>query len=109
MLLGWRRIEFLERNWRRIAEEVKEIAQDYGRVYKVVVFGSVIKGKAMGSSDLDIAVIYEDSISDREKRRRAIEISLRLPEEESLVTDVKVLSKDESELFLSFVGTYVEI
>jgi predicted nucleotidyltransferase len=109
MLLGWRRIEFLERNWRRIAGEVKEIAQDYGRVYKVVVFGSVIKGKATGSSDLDIAVIYEDSISDREKRRRAIEISLRLPEEESLVTDVKVLSKDESELFLSFVGTYVEI
>jgi hypothetical protein len=58
---------------------------------------------------LDIAVIYEDSISDREKRRRAIEISLRLPEEESLVTDVKVLSKDEAELFLSLVGTYVEI
>jgi hypothetical protein len=51
MLLGWRRIEFLERNWGRIAEEVREIAQDYGRVYKVVVFGSVIKGKAMGSSD----------------------------------------------------------
>ena len=109
MLLGWRRIEFLERNWRRIAEEVKEVAKRYGEVYKVVVFGSVIKGKASGSSDLDIAVIYNEKLGFKEKRRREIEITLALPEEESLLVDVKVLGIDEAEFFLDFIGTYVEV
>ena len=109
MLLDWRRIEFLERNWRRIAEEVKEVAKRYGEVYKVVVFGSVIKGKASGSSDLDIAVIYNEKLGFKEKRRREIEITLALPEEESLLVDIKVLGVDEAELFLDFIGTYVEV
>ena len=109
MLLGWRRIEFLERNWRRIAEEVKEVAKRYGEVYKVVVFGSVIKGKASGSSDLDIAVIYNEKLGFKEKRRREIEITQALPEEESLLVDIKVLGVDEAEFFLDFIGTYVEV
>ena len=109
MLLGWKRIEFLEKHWRRIAEEVKEIARRYGEVKKVVVFGSVIKGKACGSSDLDIAVIYNEKLSFKEKRRRAIEITLALPEEESLLVDIKVLGIDEAEFFLDFIGTYVEV
>jgi predicted nucleotidyltransferase len=78
VLLSWKKIEFLEKNWRKIAEEVKEIAKKYGNVYKVVVFGSVIKGKVCGSSDLDIAVIYDEKLSFKERRRREVGITLEL-------------------------------
>ncbi|MDT7861888.1 MAG: nucleotidyltransferase domain-containing protein [Saccharolobus sp.] len=109
MLLSWKRIEFLEKNWRKIAEEVKEIAKKYGNVYKVVVFGSVIKGKVCGSSDLDIAVIYDEKLSFKERRRREVGITLELPEEESLLVDIKVLDINEADFFLEFIGTYVEV
>lgn len=51
MVFGLERIEFLKRNWRSIAETVLRRARE------VIVFGSVIKGRATGASDLDLAVV----------------------------------------------------
>jgi predicted nucleotidyltransferase len=109
VLLGWERIRYLEGNWRRIAEEVKAEAMKHGEVLKVVVYGSVIKGKATGASDLDVAVIYRGPLTPKERRRRSLKIYLALPEPDSDLIDLKVLGEDEAEAFLSLIGQYVEV
>ncbi|BFI76733.1 nucleotidyltransferase domain-containing protein [Sulfurisphaera ohwakuensis] len=101
-------IKYLESNWRKIAERVKLAAEKLGRVDKVVVFGSVIKGKVTGSSDLDIAVFYDEELADKEKIRRALEI-LNGVDEEIVVINIQVLTKNEEDFFLKFVKEYVEI
>jgi len=101
-------IKYLESNWKKIAEKVKLAAEKLGRVDKVVVFGSVIKGKITGSSDLDIAVFYDEKLTDREKIRRALEI-LNGIDEEIVVINVQVLMKNEEDFFLKFIKEYVEI
>lgn len=108
MVWGLDYIRYLENNWRNIAEKVKKIATRYGKVDKVVVFGSVIKNKVTGASDLDIAVFYDEPLSDKDKWKITIEILSEL-DEEIAVIDLKVLRKDEEKFFLNFVGDYVEI
>jgi predicted nucleotidyltransferase len=58
MVWGLEYIQYLENNWRK--ERVKEATETLGKVNKVLVFDSVIKGEVTGSSDLDIAVFYND-------------------------------------------------
>lgn len=112
--MGWKvvfgldYIKYLESNWRRIAERVKLAAQRLGRVDKVVVFGSVIKGKITGSSDLDIAVFYDEELTDREKIKRALEI-LDKVNEEIAVINIQVLKKSEEDYFLKLIDKYIEI
>nr|WP_152943001.1 nucleotidyltransferase domain-containing protein [Acidianus ambivalens] len=98
----------MEENWKKIAERVKKAAESLGKVDKVIVFGSVIKGKVTGSSDLDIAVFYDEKLTDKEKIRRALEI-LNIVNEEIADINIQVLNKDEEEFFLNFVGKYVEV
>ena len=107
MVRGLDYIKYLESNWRRIAERVKEIAETLGRVHKVIVFGSVIKGKVTGSSDLDIAVFYDEELTDKEKIRRSLEILNGV--DEDIVINIQVLSKSEEDFFLKFIGEYVEV
>ncbi|MFP3163396.1 MAG: nucleotidyltransferase domain-containing protein [Acidianus hospitalis] len=87
-----------------MAERVKK-AESLG---KVIVFGSVIKGKITSSSDLDIAVFYDEKLTDKEKIRRALEI-LNIVNEEIADINIQVLNKDEEEFFLNFIGKYVEV
>ncbi|MBB5254895.1 nucleotidyltransferase domain-containing protein [Sulfurisphaera ohwakuensis] len=101
-------IKYLESNWRKIAEGVKLAAEKLGRVDKVIVFGSVIKGKITGSSDLDIAVFYDEELTDKEKIRRALEI-LNGVDEEIAVINIQVLMKKEEDFFLKLVKEYVEV
>ncbi|MEM0173974.1 MAG: nucleotidyltransferase domain-containing protein [Sulfolobaceae archaeon] len=108
MVWGLDYIRYLESNWKKIAEEVKLIAKKFGKVDKVIVFGSVIKGKVTGSSDLDIAVFYDEELTDKEKIRRALEI-LNEVSEEVVVINIQVLIKSEEDFFLKFIGEYVEI
>ncbi|QXJ27814.1 hypothetical protein J5U23_00681 [Saccharolobus shibatae B12] len=108
MVWGLDYIKYLENNWRKIVEEVKLVAKKFGKVDKVIVFGSVIKGKVTGSSDLDIAVFYDEELTDKEKIRRALEI-LNEVDEEVVVINIQVLVKSEEDFFLKFIGEYVEI
>ncbi|WP_236752360.1 nucleotidyltransferase domain-containing protein [Acidianus sp. HS-5] len=101
-------IKYLENNWLSIAKKVKAIAEKHGKVDKVIVFGSVIKGKVTGSSDLDIAVFYNEELTSKEKIRRTLEILDEVNEEIADI-DLQVLSKSEEEFFLKFVGEYVEV
>lgn len=107
MVWGLRYIEYLRKNWRDIAERVKEVAQRYGKVHRIVVFGSVIKDEITSSSDLDIAIFYDENLSDKEKLRRTLEILNEFDEE--VVIDLKVMRKDEVEFFLKLVDKYVDL
>nr|WP_276321780.1 nucleotidyltransferase domain-containing protein [Saccharolobus shibatae] len=98
----------MRRNWRRVAERVKEIGMKYGKVNKVIVFGSVIEDKITGSSDLDIVVFYDEKIGDNDKIKRTLEILNEL-QEDIIYVDLKVLRKDEENWFLKFVEKYAEI
>lgn len=109
MVWGLEYIQYLENNWRKIAERVKEVAKTLGKVDKVVVFGSVIKGEVTGSSDLDIAVFYDEDLTDKEKIRRTLEILNRVDEEIADI-NLQVMNRDEEDFFLNkFVDKYVEI
>ncbi|WP_054839379.1 nucleotidyltransferase domain-containing protein [Sulfuracidifex metallicus] len=109
MVWGLEYIQYLENNWRKIAERVKEVAKTLGKVDKVVVFGSVIKGEMTGSSHLDIAVFYDEDLTDKEKIRRTLEIVNRVDEEIADI-NLQVMNRDEEDFFLNkFVDKYVEI
>ncbi|QIW24690.1 nucleotidyltransferase domain-containing protein [Sulfolobus sp. S-194] len=108
MVWGLDYINYLESNWRMIAEEVKSVAKKFGKVDKVIVFGSMIKGKVTGNSDLDIAVFYNEELTDKEKIKRALEI-LNEVNEEIAVINIQVLMKSEEDFFLKFIGDYIEI
>ncbi|WP_342782634.1 nucleotidyltransferase domain-containing protein [Saccharolobus sp.] len=104
---GLNYIKYLESNWKRIAEKVKLTAEKFGKVVKVIVFGSIVKGKVTGSSDLDVAIFYSEELTDKEKIRRVLEI-LNEVGEEIAVIDIQVFMKRE-DFFLKFIGEYVEI
>ncbi|MGC8570861.1 MAG: nucleotidyltransferase domain-containing protein [Caldivirga sp.] len=75
-------------------------------IKEAIVFGSVIKGKVMGASDLDIALVVRN-LNKREISKLLIQIHLSLPEEISEVLDITIIDeKDESD-FLKFAGKYV--
>ncbi|MEM3349368.1 hypothetical protein J5U23_01561 [Saccharolobus shibatae B12] len=86
---------------------MKLTAEKFGKVVKVIVFGSIVKGKVTGSSDLDVAIFYSEELTDKEKIRRVLEI-LNEVGEEIAVIDIQVFMKRE-DFFLKFIGEYVEI
>jgi predicted nucleotidyltransferase len=59
VVFGLERIEYLVKNWRKIAEEVLNSAKKIIDAKEVIVFGSVIKGKVTGASDLDLALVVK--------------------------------------------------
>ena len=97
MVFGLERIEFLKRNWRSIAETVLRRARE------VIVFGSVIKGRATGASDLDLAVVVR-GLNKNEVSRLLLEIHARLPDEISEIIDLVIIAKENESEFLKFVG-----
>ncbi|WP_202908693.1 nucleotidyltransferase domain-containing protein [Vulcanisaeta sp. EB80] len=96
-MFGLERIEFLERNWRSIAETVLRRARE------VIVFSSVIKGRATGASDLDLAVIVR-GLNRNEVSRLLLEIHARLPDEISEIIDLVIIAEEDESEFLKFVG-----
>jgi len=102
-VFGLERIEFLERNWRSIAETVLQRAREVADVKEVVVFGSVIKGRATGASDLDLAVVVRRLNRD-EISRLLLEIHARLPDEISEIIDLVIIVKEDEDEFFKFVG-----
>ena len=46
-------------NYRAIAKQVKEIVRKFDPKAKVYVFGSIVRGRYTGASDIDIMVVTE--------------------------------------------------
>jgi len=47
------------KHYRRIAGMVKDIVMNFDPNAKIIVFGSVVRGKFTGASDIDILIITE--------------------------------------------------
>ncbi|MCH4816423.1 MAG: nucleotidyltransferase domain-containing protein [Saccharolobus sp.] len=105
-MFGLERIRFLEENWRRITLLVLNASRKFIDVKEAVVYGSVIKGKAMGSSDLDIALIVRN-LDVKRLTDILVKIHLSLPEEISEIVDLNLIDEKDEEDFLKFVGKYV--
>ncbi|WP_236753455.1 hypothetical protein [Acidianus sp. HS-5] len=73
-----------------------------------MVFGSVIKGRTMGVSDLDLALVIKN-LRKEEVSKLLISIHSSLPEEISEIIDLVFISEEEKEDFLKFAGKYIII
>jgi Nucleotidyltransferase domain. len=105
VVFGLERIEHLEKNWRKIAEEVLNSAKKIVDSKEVIVFGSVIKGKVTGASDLDLAlVVKKDEVS-----KILLDIHSMLPEEISEIIDLIIIDEGSEESFLKLAGECVII
>jgi Nucleotidyltransferase domain. len=105
VVFGLERIEHLEKNWRKIAEEVLNSAKKIVDSKEVIVFGSVIKGKVTGASDLDLAlVVKKDEVS-----KILLDIHSMLPEEISEIIDLIIIDEGSEEGFLKLAGECVII
>jgi len=108
MVFGLERINFLESKWMDIARLVLTNARKFANVKEAVIFGSVIKGKAMGASDLDIALVVKE-LKEEEISNLLISVHMSLPEEISEIIDIKFVDEKDEEDFLRVIGKYVII
>ena len=108
MVFGLERIRYLEENWRSIAELVLSTARKFVDVKEAVVYGSVIKGTATGSSDLDVALIVRN-LDIKRVSELLVKIHLALPEEVSEIVDINLIDERDEGEFLKFAGKYVVI
>ena len=70
MNYGRKRLEQLK-NYRQIAQKVKEIVQKRLGNIEVYVFGSVIENKATASSDIDLLIITENIDKEEAQKLKA--------------------------------------
>jgi len=105
VVFGLERIKYLEENWREIASLTLNTARKFAEVKEAIVYGSVIKGKAMGSSDLDIALVVK-GLDPTCVRDLLVKIHLSLPEEISEILDLNLIDEKDEEEFLKFAGIY---
>ena len=108
MVFGLERIRYLEENWKSIAELVLSTARKFADVKEAVVYGSVIKGTTMGSSDLDVALIVRN-LDVKKVSELLVKIHLALPEEVSEIVDINLMDERDEGEFLKFAGKYVVI
>ncbi|BBG23177.1 hypothetical protein IC006_0461 [Sulfuracidifex tepidarius] len=106
MVFGTERMKYLEENWSKIASLVLNEARKFADVKEVIVYGSVVKGDTMGSSDLDIALIVRN-LDLTHLRDLLLKVYFSLPDEVSQILDLNIIEeRDENEL-LRFAGKYV--
>lgn len=51
------------REWRIIASRIAKIVSEYGIAADIYVFGSVVKGRYTGASDIDVLIIVNDDVN----------------------------------------------
>jgi len=105
-VFGIERIKYLEENWKNIALLVLNSARNLVDVKEAIVYGSVIKGRTMGSSDLDIALVIRN-LDAKKLSELLIKIHLSLPEDISELVDLNLIDEKDEKEFLKFAGYYI--
>jgi len=75
----------------RIKETASHFSEDLG-LEKVVLFGSYAKNRHTVSSDIDILVVFDESISDEDEVYKTLMKNVKLPR-----VELHILSKKEYE------------
>lgn len=105
-MFGIERIKYLEENWKNIALLVLNSARNLVDVKEAIVYGSVIKGRTMGSSDLDIALVIRN-LDAKKLSELLIKIHLSLPEDISELVDLNLIDEKDEKEFLKFAEYYI--
>jgi predicted nucleotidyltransferase len=105
MVWGLERARLLEERWLDIARLVLSTARRFADVKEAVVFGSVVKKRAVGNSDLDVALVVR-GLRPGDARRLAVQVYLALPEEVSELVDIVIVDERDEEHFLRFASAY---
>jgi predicted nucleotidyltransferase len=77
-------------NWKNIARRVKDIIHRIDPAAKIYVFGSVVKGRITGASDIDILVIT-NNIDRKYDMMVAVYREIEAPVELHIVTPEKFM------------------
>ncbi|MEM0329532.1 MAG: nucleotidyltransferase domain-containing protein [Nitrososphaerota archaeon] len=94
------------RDYRRVAEAVKRIAMERCRNVRVLVFGSVVDGKATALSDIDVLVICDLGAEERVELKA--EIRRRLGYD--VPVELHIVSEEEyQDWYRRFMGKFEEI
>jgi predicted nucleotidyltransferase len=80
-------------------------AKKFADVKEAIVYGSVIKGRTMGSSDLDVALVIR-GLEVKKLSALLVKIHLSLPEEVSEIIHIRIIDEKHEEEFLKFAGKY---
>ncbi len=100
-----KRLRYLK-DYRSIAKAIKDRACSYFNDSRVIVFGSVVKGKVTASSDIDILIIVNKRDYNRELRFRASIIKDMF----DIPIELHFASKDEFKgWYARFIDKYEEI
>ena len=95
-ITGIERIKLLKREWKNLAKIVATIAKELFNIDYVYVFGSTIKDRVSGSSDLDIAVPLPENQDLLEAKLKIVErLYEYLSEEIVQILDIHVIPVDE--------------
>lgn len=102
---GKRILEYLK-DYHSIAEAVKKIVLERCQDARVLVFGSVVEGKATAMSDIDILVICDLEVEERAKLKA--EIRRRLGYDAPV--ELHITTEDEFQRwYRRFIGPFEEV
>jgi len=95
-------------NYRKYAEKIKAIASKLLKDCKVFVFGSVVEGKALPSSDIDVLIVSKNTPKKMKERAKIVaeifrKIGIFSPFEIHLITE------EEFEWYKRFVKKFIEV
>jgi len=95
-------------NYRKYAKKIKLIASKLLKDCKVFVFGSVVEGKALPSSDIDVLIVSKNTPKKMKERSKIVaeifgKIGIFSPFEIHLVTE------EEFEWYKRFVKNFIEV
>ena len=101
------------RDWRFWAERVKEVVRKYLPDARVYVFGSVVEGKAIASSDIDVLIVSGKA---PQSLREKVELQLRIEDELGLEFpkpnpfEFHIVTPKEAEWYFKYLKIkYVEV
>jgi predicted nucleotidyltransferase len=103
-----KRIEMVK-NWKEYVTKIAEAAKSILPDSEIYVFGSVVKGDAIGGSDVDILIISEGvskSNLERAKIKVKIEELLNLPSYHPF--EIHLVNKEEGEWYLKRIKELVK-
>lgn len=98
------------REWRSWVPRVVKVIKDLWPDAEIYVIGSVARGEAIGSSDVDLLVVLENppkTARDRAMARVLVEERAELPEYNPL--NIHFISQEEKSVWLGRAKQYIRI
>jgi len=96
------------KSWRRWTERIAEAVEEVVPEAEVYVFGSVVRGEAIGGSDVDILIIVDElprGVLERAKTRESIVEKAGLPYYHPF--QIHLVTREEAESYFEKAGDWI--